>query len=261
MIKEILQDTACLQEDEIKRYLAEKSPQDELRRVENHLLDCPFCTDALEGLEGYYSFETDKDLDRLHAALTDQVPASKSEGETKIVAMQSRSRLFTLNRIAAAVLLLVLPVSAWFYINNNPANSGTRVPEFGTNEVVRSGGEVPDENAAARFKVISLYEAEQYEAALAAAQTMLAVNLEDVKTTYYAGLSAYKADEYKLAAEYFMTVRLNSDTYYEEATWMEAQSYIGVKDTFNAILLLDGIAERKEGYYYKDAVALRARLN
>jgi tetratricopeptide (TPR) repeat protein len=258
MIKEILQDTACLREDEIKRYLAEKSPQEEIRRVENHLLDCPFCTDALEGLEGYYSFETDKDLEQLHAALSDQAPVSKSEGETKIVAMQSRNRLFTLNRIAATILLLVLPAAAWFYINNN---SPTRVPEFGTNEVVRSGGEVADENAAARFKVISLYEAEQYEAALAAAQAMLAVNLEDVKTTYYAGLSAYKAGEYNLAADYFMTVRLNSDSYYEEATWMEAQSHVGAKDTLNAILLLDGIAEKKDGYYYKDAVALRERLN
>jgi tetratricopeptide (TPR) repeat protein len=258
MMKEILQDTACLQEDEIKRYLAEKSPQEELRRVENHLLDCPFCNDALEGMEGYYSFETDKDLVQLHAALREKVSAAKTEEVTKVVTLQTRSRLLTLNRIAAAVLLLLLPAAAWFYINNN---SPTRIPEFGTNEVVRSGGEEEGENAAAQFKVISLYEAEQYEAALAAAQAMLAVNLEDVKITYYAGLSAYKAGEYKLAADYFMTVRLNSDTYYEEATWMEAHSYVGAKDTLNAILLLDGIAEKEDGYYYKDAVALRERLN
>ena len=110
-MKEILEETACLKEEEIKRYLSEQSPKAELHRVENHLLDCPFCSDAIEGLEGYYSFETDKDLEILKAAIGGNETIEEAE-EGKVVAMPRRGRLHVLNRIAAAILLLVVPAAA-----------------------------------------------------------------------------------------------------------------------------------------------------
>ncbi|MFK7808712.1 MAG: tol-pal system YbgF family protein [Saprospiraceae bacterium] len=252
-MKNILTETPCLKEDEIKRYLAEESTKDELRRVENHLLDCPFCNDAIEGLQGYYSFETDGELEELKATIFRE---DRTEEKAKVVTMQRRGRLFTLNRVAAAVLLLLLPAATWLYLSNNSPTNGN---EFGNSSTLRSGGGVGEE-ASDLLKVISLYENEQFEAALAASQNMLEENKEDVKTTYYAGLAALKSEEYKLAADYFMTVRMNSDFYYEEATWLEVQAHLGAKDTASAKLLLDGITEKPDSGYYEDALALRKTL-
>ena len=56
-----------------------------------------------------------------------------------------------------------------------------------------------------------------------------------------------------------MTVRMNSDFYYEEATWLEAQAHIGAEDTERAKKMLDGIVE-KGGVYKEQAIALRESM-
>jgi len=253
-MKDILQETVCLEKGEIKRYLAEQSPKEELRRVENHLLDCPFCSDAVEGLEQYYSFDTDQSLETLKADLVNLEEVKQEE--TKVVRIERRSRLLTLNRVAAAVLLLLVPAASWFYLSNN---SNTRSNEVVDYSVMRSGG-TANEGGLKLTKIINLYDNGQYEASLAAAQNLLTENREDVKTTYYAGLSALKAEEYILAADYFMTVRLNSDFYYEKATWLEIQAQLGAKEMERAKELLDGIIERGESRYFNEARSLRAEL-
>ncbi|MFT4667315.1 MAG: hypothetical protein ACI8YQ_001973 [Polaribacter sp.] len=255
-MKEILEQTPCLKEEELKRYLSEQSPNEELRRVENHLLDCPFCSDAVEGLEQYYSFEADDGLEKLKLAIEEKEPAEEQEA-AKVISMSRRSNVFTLNRIAAAVLLLLVPVASWFYMSNNTTGSPTG---FGNSTTMRSTGGGTEEGSDL-LKVISLYDAGQYEASLAATQAMLEKERADVKTTYYAGLSALKTEEYKLAADYFMTVRMNSDFYYEEATWLEIQARIGAEEMELAKLMLDELIERKKSSYLGEAEVLRKGLD
>lgn len=254
-MNDLLKETACLKEEEIQRYLSEQSSNEEIRRVEDHLLDCPFCLDAVEGLERYYSFEADDDLKNLTADIQRRDESTILE-KAKVLNIKKRGRLLTLNRIAASILLFILPLSAWFYLNSNNSKSTISYGDNGTMRSAESGTE--EENAL--LNVISLYEAKQYEAALAASQTMLSENREDVKTTYYAGLSALKSEEFQLAADYFITVRMNSDFYYEDATWMEAQAWVGAKNLEKATLVLDGIIEKGKGPFYEKAVALKQSL-
>jgi len=253
-MKDILESTSCLKEAEIKRYISEQSSKEELHRIEDHILDCPLCSDAIEGLEQYYSFDTEDDLDDLKAAIGQ---VAIEEKETKVISMSRRGNRFTFNRIAAAILLLVVPASAWFYMSNNATSTST---DFGNSTTLRSSGE-GTEAESELSKVIALYEAEQYDASLAASQAMLENKKEDVKTTYYAGLSAWKAEEYKLAIEYFITVRMNSDFYYEEATWLEIQSRIRAKDTAHAKLMLDELISRNKSRYVNEATMLRKTLD
>jgi anti-sigma factor RsiW len=49
----IFQVSNCLGREELRAYLEDPISAEDRRRVENHLLDCPLCSDALEGLETF----------------------------------------------------------------------------------------------------------------------------------------------------------------------------------------------------------------
>lgn len=56
-MKPIFQIHQCLSEENIKGYLTNRLSEEERFRVENHLLDCPLCSDAVDG---YAAMEVDQ---------------------------------------------------------------------------------------------------------------------------------------------------------------------------------------------------------
>ena len=48
--RDIFVETSCISQQELLDYLQGKLGQDDRHRVETHLADCEFCSDALEGL-------------------------------------------------------------------------------------------------------------------------------------------------------------------------------------------------------------------
>lgn len=102
---EIFQNSPCLSAEELQNYLQGASPAGERRRVEEHLTDCPLCSDALEGFQ--------------ENPVAKIVPATFSEfrqqaglpvQEAKIRQMTTRSAAV---RLAAAAAILLFGWLGW----------------------------------------------------------------------------------------------------------------------------------------------------
>lgn len=48
--RDIFVETSCVSQQELLDYLQGRLPEADRHRVEMHLADCPFCSDAMEGL-------------------------------------------------------------------------------------------------------------------------------------------------------------------------------------------------------------------
>ena len=63
--KLVFQPLKCLDENDIRLYLSGEVDQSARYRIENHLLDCPLCEEAVEGYAAEYDFAQDDGLDQL----------------------------------------------------------------------------------------------------------------------------------------------------------------------------------------------------
>ncbi len=267
-MNKLFEEDTCLRQDEIKRYLSARSSREEQRRVENHLLDCPLCADALEGFRTHYDFDQHTTLESLRQDV--QPPEEPAEQAPKVVEMKSgapaaphfratkRRHLLTFNRIAAAIVLLVVSIAGWRYSNQPTTDNGPIVNVSPSLTMRTSSGDLTPNTAL--INAIELYDAQQYDAALGLTEDILENSPNNHIATYYAGLSALAAKYYELAAHYFMTLRINSERHYEEATWLMIQSCLGAEKKNKALELLDDVIADPSGSYYKEAVLLKKRL-
>ncbi|HEB62641.1 MAG TPA: hypothetical protein ENI82_05765, partial [Bacteroidetes bacterium] len=110
-MKTILRETACLTKKEIQAYLNDALHDDDRYRVESHLIDCPLCNAAVEGFAQQYNFGEDKYLEKLETAISSQKEIEEKNAMTN-------SKFSLMNRVAAAVLLLLIGVASLLYWKN-----------------------------------------------------------------------------------------------------------------------------------------------
>ena len=263
----ILEKTKCLSEEEIKKYFSDKATKVEIRRVENHLLDCALCALAMEGFEAHYDFTADDDLDSLKDFPHKQsfsVATSKvlQEEQAPIVSLSSRSRLYFINRVAAAILLLLLPAATWLYLNNQKDAALSTGFETIEMDITRGFGDdnVFTEYEAMVYKATAQYNVGNYEVSLQVAEDWLAQYKEDTKAALLAGMAALKMEDYSLAESYLTTVRINDTESYEQATWLLAHVYLHIQDKKKAIALLDELIALGDGRFFRKAKEMKQDL-
>ncbi len=246
----------CLSEEAIKKYLTNSLSDEDRFQVEDHLLDCPFCTDAAEGLEAHYDFEKNDSLDRLDTHFEKEL---KKE-EVLVKTLKPRSR-FSINQIAAAILLLLVPVAAWMYWNSNPDQKlyADFLPENTSLSTTVRSGEMQELEIPVR-QAKKLFEEKRYDAALEASQRVLENTPEQPLAIYYAGLSAMESGHAELARHYFSTLRINEAAFYEDATWYMILNEVKAGDKFAAKKLLEELMQLPQGLYFDKANDLMERL-
>ncbi|MGK7393951.1 MAG: TonB family protein [Candidatus Cyclobacteriaceae bacterium M3_2C_046] len=93
--------------DQIRNYLEGNLSSQEMHAIENHLLDCDLCQEALEGMEGEDYTEVDQDLELIKNQLKDRtIPQS--------------SFVFKFPYTAVAAALLLLMASFYFLLFEVP---------------------------------------------------------------------------------------------------------------------------------------------
>jgi tetratricopeptide (TPR) repeat protein len=246
----IFEKTDCLTDKDILAYLSGKMGQPALRRVERHLVDCPLCSDAVEGYASLHPIER-------------ELPKSM---QLAPVAKERRlARLATINRVAAAVLLLAIPISLLLYHNDNK-NSPQLL--FSNNYVSYESdlgtvrGETPDKQLAPTFsKAMELYEQKDFPRAELYLDSYLKANPEDADAVLYLGAAALENANLPKAIELLETARINNADKYEDATWYLALAYIKQGDLSNARAVLQDLTKLEDGFYYQKANDLLADLD
>ena len=80
---------ACPDHQTLVRYARGLSSPEELRRVEMHLADCPFCSDAIEGM---MMLDNETDLTADIASLNSRINKASTTGTGRIVPFRSYLR-------------------------------------------------------------------------------------------------------------------------------------------------------------------------
>src|SRR6185295_3857054 len=102
----------CLHEELLIRYAEGKLSADEARRVEEHISECEFCSDALDGIM------QSGNAQQFHSELS----SIKKIVHKKVRESEPSATFPITRRLAVAATLLLIAISAWYVqylVNNN----------------------------------------------------------------------------------------------------------------------------------------------
>jgi predicted anti-sigma-YlaC factor YlaD len=100
---------SCLSREEMVQYLNGKLSDSEQHRIENHLLECELCEDAMTGLEGMADKSQITAIDdQLHTEI-DVLLRGEKEEKVKVLFPWRMAAAFALLVVSTAVLFLILP--------------------------------------------------------------------------------------------------------------------------------------------------------
>ncbi|MEM1318755.1 MAG: zf-HC2 domain-containing protein [Bacteroidota bacterium] len=251
-MKKILAPSKCLSAETLQAYLKEELDEEQRYEVENHLLDCPLCSAAVEGFAQHYDFEADAQLAELQAA--------RPRAEVAPVVQLPRRRPW-LNRIAAAMLLLIVASAALLYWQSQSNERLYRAyyerPGGELLAALRSAGASEQGDFA---RAIALFNEERYIESLPYFEAYLSEGVEDAAAQFYAGVAHLEAGQPAAATNYLKTARINSDQFYEEASWYLILTKVRMEEREEAKALLKELLKYEEGYYQKQAEGLLEQL-
>lgn len=255
-MNKILTNTTCLKPQQIRAYLSEQIDEDQRFEVENHLLDCPLCTDAVEGFANSHNIIDD--LPELDFLQTTEVTTS-----TPAIVKQLPVRKNWAMRIAASLLLLCIPIGAYFYWQSNETEriiaanfTEEENPVIGA---LRSGDNSLITNSNLQ-NGLEAYQNKQYDASLNILTEVLNTNSENVLANYYSGMAAAKLKNWQIAEKQLQITRINIPDYYDEATWQLIAVYLSQKKLTLAENLLYEVVENDKSRYQKKALEVLKKL-
>jgi len=220
-----------LTKSEIQRYVKKTVSREDRFEIENHLLDCALCDAALEGY--------------IHHA--DEIYTNNSNP-------RKQNWIYL---AAATMLLLISAVAVIGYKNTNqPAATFAEFyqkPQWDT----QTRGENENDQYT---QAIKIYNQGNYAAALSAFEDLIKEYPEDNRLRLYKGISDLEYGNLRQADTELQTVRINSDIYFEEASWYLALLKVKSKDKAEAIRLLDELLSIRSGYYFDQASQLKNEL-
>jgi tetratricopeptide (TPR) repeat protein len=236
----IFQEHTCLTETELKSYVSGNLDAISRHRVENHLLDCPFCTEAVEG-------------SRL---LAKQAPQ-------KIKALNPNYR--RLRAVAAVFLVAAGLVSLRFFLKSGDSDWYAAFYEPYPNEIeshLRSSetadvanGLSPELRAA-----FQAYEKENFAESFSLFEQELSVNETNIFAQFYGGLAALEIGNTLKAKQLLLAASQPGSLYQDEANWYLALTLLREGEDQAAIELLDEIAASPENQFREDAKELRSKF-
>ncbi len=257
MTKNIFQKRNCLTAKELQDYLQGKIESEKLHNIECHLLDCPLCATAIQGWEETPFTQQDETIIQ---RLTTNVTTQPTSENTKSLEKPS-PKILTMNRIAAAILLLIIPVAAfWYWHNTSQERMFSQNFETLTIDKTTRGENLVNENPLLKNAMES-YNAGHYKASVSKFENYFELDEENSEAMLYAGIAALEAGYHQKAEDFLSTVRINSERYYDEATWYLAMTALKKGDNTETLLLLDELLDDKTGYYFQKATDLKANLS
>ncbi len=258
-MKELFEQRDCLSQDEIKRYVQGQMKEKEQREMENHLADCQFCSDAVEGYASVENFEqVDQVLEEF--ALTKQQEQKKAQ-EAKVVNIQkasaSRSSFFL--KAAAAILLISIPAALLLYSN---ANQGPQLFAEMVDEIPATYdyAQRTDDSTKMRqepfFLALQAYDSKEYAKSLVLFRQHLSERPEDKAAVFFSGVAYLKNGQTKKAIAALEQIYLDTKSgFHLDATWYLALAKLKQNDNKRAKSLLQ-VLTQTDSYYNGKAAEL-----
>ncbi|MCF6270063.1 MAG: hypothetical protein L3J41_10140 [Melioribacteraceae bacterium] len=229
----IFENSACLSDNEIINYRLGKTSDDELHKIESHLIDCPLCSDAVEGAEMLDANSLKDDLSYIREIEINNI---------------SHFRKYSFIYSAVAVITIIA-VTALLNIFNQPYSQKlfNRYFEVYPDVTVHTRSSGSDSILA---EAMLFYNSGNFDSAVEKLDEIKEVSNEQVD--FYKGVSLLVLDKPTEASEALLPLTKNKESnFYNEANWYIALAYLKLEKNKEAISHLNNI---KESYDYSDRV-------
>ena len=240
----------CLSRQQITDYLTEQADRATIRQIENHLLDCPLCANAVEGFAQQANVATairqTQDLDYANRTATVRW-------------------LSPLKNVASIAALIAISLGGWWVFQQNQSTLEQLFAQHFTtyeNDVtlsLRSNNDRPTEYAIETNPLhlaLMAYDEQNFAQSITLLQARLAERPQDGTAAFYLGLSYLETNELEKAADYLVQAKDRSARYREAATWYLALAQLKMENVDTAKSLLQELLQAKDEFYAKRATAL-----
>ncbi len=236
-------------------YLKEALDAEKRYDIEAHLLDCPLCSEALEGYCKHHLLEV---LD-LKTEATQHMPTQETLIPT-VKKTQPKKPLFNLNRIAAT-FLLVFGCSAGYQYWNHQAEMQRQyqlTEDFRYMEnTLRSEIE---KREGLLGNAIAQYQNNEFELAIKNLTELQEAQDDNPEIAYYLGMAYAKNKQPTHATHWLSIARINHPKKYEQASWQLVLAHLDANQKAAAISILQDLVSLEESVFHEDAVALLNEL-
>lgn len=233
ILHKIYQPDVCLSEQEIRDYLGGKAPKETLLRVENHLLDCPLCADAVEGV-GEAGMPAFPELEHF-SAFKKKLP--EQQGAT--VRRLTPGKL--LARAAAIAAIFVAGALSYFYLVQPPSGEALYAQYFVSYEndipLTRSSEDSATLNPAFA-SALNDYSSRRFSQSIAQFERVLAVEPDNDAASFFAGMACLETADLEKACQHLESARNSGGAYATKAAWYLSLAYLkmGKKELAKALL-------------------------
>jgi TolA-binding protein len=130
-------DEDCLSQDQLSRYVQDECRLEEMRWIDRHLLNCPMCSDAVEGAMLSDATDFQSVMSRVEAKIDTKVQTSwATQVETPPLTLVKPNRFLIGQRplkwAAAAGLMGVMTLGVWQYSAQNVSKSVPKMESVAT---------------------------------------------------------------------------------------------------------------------------------
>ena len=204
----------CLSDSQIQQYVRKQMERDEEYKLEQHLLECGLCRDAIEGAAKMLPAEADRHADSLRQRLADMA-----------VRRPRRVRpAWTYGLATAAVVLIALGLYSTYTPNPDEQLFSSEFRPY-SSVLPQVRGEAASN---ALLSALRLYELENYEAAIHEFETILARESDQTLAHFYLGNALLATGRANEAIGHLQRVASGTidDRLAEPAQWFLALAYI-----------------------------------
>ena len=254
MVDQIFKKRACLTQREIGAYLKKELSDSEQFAIENHLIDCDLCSDAVSGYAHDHSARSQESLQELQDYFS-------GDTTSRIVPLSTKSRSPKWQWLAIAASVLLVVAAGTFYWK---ADQSYRLfQKYYTSyvpESVAGTRAVGMAHDAAYEKAITSYIENDFSEAATRLRAYLKSNPDNFKAHYLLGMAYLETEAYELATIHFTLARYNSDLYYEDATWYLALANLAQEKGGYSLDLLEQLYPKVSPQYRDRVEGLRSDL-
>jgi tetratricopeptide (TPR) repeat protein len=242
-------------EEEMTAYVNGLADSQLVRKVENHLLDCPLCSDAVEGLE------SNRAASRAFQSLEDFSSFKKklpgANREAKMYQLVPRRAMLS---AAASIALLVAAYFAFFstpspdslytqfytpYENDIPVATRNAAMSVNSNSPFYSG--------------LDRYDHRNFIESIPYFEQALQEQPDSEAAHFFAGMAYLETAQWDKAVTHFDKAVFLRGNYANQATWFMALTYLKKGEKGKAIEMLD-VLIAKGGFKEEQAITLRKKL-
>lgn len=255
-MKPIFQAHRCLSANELQQYSTGQLPREERFRVENHLLDCALCSDAVEGRRAS-SDRAGAALPSANTFLATLAEAPTAPAETPVRPLPRRRPW--LQWVAAASIAALAAVGAWYV---QETDKHDRLVDYDTPDptIINPRGQTRPLRSDPLDVAMEAYDRADYAESAALFEAIVQLDPANEDALYYGGLSQLEAGDTAAAIQLFERALKIGQKYPEQVLFHLAIAHLQQHRTGRARAYLRELARDENGLYYGRAKEMLEEL-